>query len=94
MDVLEEYKKQVIKKYFKLVGPSYKVQKRDVYFKVFTRKKYNYWFLDLLEQFIKFFQNDLKSILDRLEKIKGELTRLLVQADQAVHQVEHFFGAH
>lgn len=71
MEVLEEYKKQIIQKYFKLVGASYKVQKKELYFKVFTRKKYNFWFLDMLDEFVKFFQNDISSILKRLEKIKG-----------------------
>jgi hypothetical protein len=71
-DKLEELKKDIIKKYFTIVGPSYKVQKRDLYFKVFTKKKYNYWFEDILEDFVIFFQYDLSSILNRLETIKGK----------------------
>ena len=80
-----------------MVGSSYKIQKRELYFKVFTQKKYSYWFLDLLEDFRRFFERDLSSVIERLEKIKGASLinlklRLFFQIDQAFHQNQHLHG--
>ena len=60
-----------------MVGSAYKVQKRDLYFKVFTQKKYSYWFEELLEDFHIFFKTDLDPIQERLDKIKDYSFKLI-----------------
>lgn len=75
---LIELKDKVVEQFFKYVGRAYKFQKKNLFYTTFTKKKYNNWYLDLVEDLAQFYKSDLNSIKQRFDEIKGKLFLLLI----------------